>query len=271
MKGLAERNILITGIPRSGTTLLTALLDYPPVSVAIGEPQGLGAWQKQYANDHIGFVKKLIEIYSDTRDKIANRNPIKDRVSLNGKPLTNYIENGMDCGRSKSFKITDRLVENVDEDFYLIFKAPVIFTAVLPAILAAKSFKVVAIVRNPISTILSWNSVDFPISNGRLPAGELYWTELGKVAAMDCSVLEKQVRIWELFARRYLDYEKEITFLRYEDLVKDPDSASKLLKIPFASIEIKNMNDNPIYDNARGSDIKEALTKFSPTARSLYL
>jgi hypothetical protein len=173
-----DRNVLLTGIPRSGTTLLTALLDCPPDSVAIGEPQGLGALQKQYANDHPGFIKKLNEYFADVREKISNKKPFKDRKAVNGKPLTNYVE-GSGGQRTKSYVIADRQVEYVEEDFYLVFKAPVIFTAVLPAILANKSYKVIAVIRNPISTILSWNSVDFPISKGRLPAGEEYWPELG--------------------------------------------------------------------------------------------
>jgi len=269
MNRLLDRNVLLTGIPRSGTTLLTALLDYPPTSVAIGEPQGLGALQKKYAKDHTGFIKKLNEYFTDIRDNISNKKPFKDRVSVNGKPLTNYVESS-GGQRAKSYLIADRNVEHVEKNFYLVLKAPVIFTAVLPAILAAKSYKVIAIIRNPLSTILSWNTVDFPISKGRLPAGEEYWPELGEVANANFSIIEKQVRIWELFVRRYVEHQSEITLLKYEDVVCNPKAVSDSLCMPFSNIEINNMNSNPVYDSSKISCIKEMLFEHSPTAQLLY-
>lgn len=270
MNTIADRNILVTGIPRSGTTLLSALLDCPPDSVSIGEPHGLGALQKKYADNHNGFVNRLIEFFSETREIIANGNAILDRFSINGKPLTNYVGDRVDGIRCKEYIIKDRLISNINKEYYLIFKSPVIFTAVLPAIISNNCFKVISIIRNPVSTILSWNSVNFPISNARLPAGELYWPDLGKIVGLDCSVLEKQAMIWELFARRYLDYKKEIILLRYEDLVANPQLASDAIKIPFTKIEMINMNFNSIYDTTKVFEIQEALTKYSPTSKLLY-
>jgi hypothetical protein len=269
MNRRVDRNVLLTGIPRSGTTLLTALLDCPPTTVAIGEPQGLGALQKQYANDHSGFVQNLKKYFFDMRGVISNKKPFKDRKSVNGKPLTNYVEGG-GGQRTKSYQIADRQVDYVEKDFHLVIKAPVIFTAILPTILADKSYKVIAIIRNPISTILSWNSIEFPISKGRLPAGEGYWPELGEVTGATYSIVEKQARIWELFARRYIEHQSEITLLKYEDVVYNPKAVSDMLSMPFSNIEIENMNNNPVYDSSIVSNIKESLLEHSPSARLLY-
>jgi len=261
--------VVLTGIPRSGTTLLTALLDCPPTSVAIGEPHGLGAFQKKYANDHSGFLEQLNIFFSDLRANISDKKSFKDRIALNGKPLTNYVE-GSGRQRSRSYHIADRHIEHLNKDFSLIIKAPVIFTATLPAILNEKSYKVIAVIRNPIATILSWNSLQFPIANGRLPAGEEYWPELGSLTAANFSILQKQVKIWDLFARRYLDYKNEITILRYEDIIANPQAISQSLCIPFRSIPCENMNNNPSYDFSNVSTIMEAIHKYSPVARLFY-
>lgn len=265
----SDRNVLLTGIPRSGTTLLNAFLDCPPKSVAIGEPLGLGVFQREYANNHHGFVNKINEYFSHIRVRIANGEPFKDRVSVDGNPLTNYVESGGGI-RKKSYEIRDRVIKNVERDFYLFFKAPVIFTSVLPAIVSDGRFKVIAIIRDPVSTILSWNSVNFPIAKGRLPAGEEYWPLLGSIARNKCSTFEKQAQIWEIFAQRYVQYKDIITLLRYEDLVTNPMSLFEMLCLPFTNIHVKNSNNNPVYDFENIPAIKNALHKYSPMSKLLY-
>lgn len=269
VKELVGENVLLTGIPRSGTTLLTALLDYPPSSVAIGEPQGMGSWQSGFAADHIGFVKKLKEYSLQIRERIYQKQSFKDRIAVDANPLTNYVDNTAG-GRTKRYVIANRKVESVESRFTLVLKAPVIFTAVLPAIVSDGSYKVIAIIRNPISTILSWNSVDFPISKGRLPAGEGYWADLYNVASADCSIIEKQARIWELFARRYSQYQNKIILLRYEDVVHNFEEVSSVIGIPLRRVEVENMNTNPIYDYSLKEKIKDALIRYSPTSQLLY-
>ena len=93
---------------------------------------------------------------------------------------------------------------------------------------------------------------------------------MGALANANFSIMEKQVRIWELFARRYVEHQSEITLLKYEDVVCNPKAVSDLLCMPFSNIEIDNMNNNPVYDSSKISYIKEMLLEHSPTARLLY-
>lgn len=267
---MLRNNIIITGIPRSGTTLLTALLDCPPSSVAIGEPDVLGTWQKVYANDHAGFTKELIRYFADVRHKIKSKIPFKDRISVDGQPLTNYASRALEGRRDQAYVVADRVIEQVEDNFVLLVKAPVIFTSVLSAILAQDAFKVLAIIRDPVATLLSWNSVNFPISQGRLPAGEQYWPELRKIAEMESNVLDKQAMIWELFARTYLNHKEKIVLIRYEDMVQDTSCVANLLNISLQTIRVENMNKNPDYDMSKVADIIKAIEKYSPTAGLLY-
>jgi hypothetical protein len=50
------------------------------------------------------------------------------------------------------------------------------FTALLPALL--RRFPTFAVVRNTLSVLTSWNSVDIPARQGRVPKAELYDPDL---------------------------------------------------------------------------------------------
>jgi hypothetical protein len=50
------------------------------------------------------------------------------------------------------------------------------FTALLPIL--AQRFPVFAMVRNPLAVLASWNSVDIPAKQGRVPKAEIYDQDL---------------------------------------------------------------------------------------------
>ncbi len=230
----------------------------------------MGAWQKRFANDHGGFTRALIELFRKVREEILSKSPVRDRVSIDGEPLTNYVRRTADGGTCKSYVSADRIIDHVERDFVLLMKSPVIYTAVLPTIVSDGHFKVLVIIRDPLATLLSWNSVNFPISKGRLPAGELYWPKLREVGDLNCTLFERQARIWELFASRYLEYQDSIILLRYEDLVAHQFAVVDSLKLPRRAVDIKDMNRSPAYNVAKVSAIREALAKYSPTSTYYY-
>jgi hypothetical protein len=53
-----------------------------------------------------------------------------------------------------------------DPGFTLVMKHPMLFTARLPAL--SRHFRMVAIVRNPLATLASWQTVPFSVREGRL-------------------------------------------------------------------------------------------------------
>ena len=52
--------------------------------------------------------------------------------------------------------------------FDLVVKHNALFTALLPDLLSA--FPVYGIVRNPLAVLASWNAVNLPVKQGRIPA-----------------------------------------------------------------------------------------------------
>ena len=57
-------------------------------------------------------------------------------------------------------------------DFFLVVKQPALFSALLPVL--AQRFPCYAIVRNPLSVLASWNSVDHKVRQGHSSGAELY-------------------------------------------------------------------------------------------------
>jgi hypothetical protein len=260
------RDFAITGMPRSGTTLVAALAHSPPDSVAIAEP----AWQRKWEHECQGrpeaFATKLAADFQRIRERLKNEKAICYRESLDGAPLTDLVRwaNGH---QERSFRAVERSFGALRSDFVLAMKMPALYTATLPTLLATTTLRVVAVVRNPVAAIQSWRAVSFPIANGRLPAGEPYWPELASIAHSERPVLEKQVLIWDLFARRYLQSAASITLLRYEAVCIDPDSVSEIFGVAPRGIDIKPRKSR---DDGHAANIRAALRNLSPAAPELY-
>ena len=96
----------------------------------------------------------------------------------------------------------------------------VLYTGVLPELVAAGRQAVLAIIRDPADAIASWQSIDVTISHARLPAAERFWPELAAVVRRDdLPLLDRQILIADLVLARFRQCGDQV--LRYEDLVQD--------------------------------------------------
>lgn len=261
----AVGGVLLTGLPRSGTTLLTALLDDPPRSVALGEPRWQAQWRRHNAPDPAAFAAYLVEDFTRIRAALLRGETVEDRIATDGRPLTNYLQGGM-----RSFALRPRRVEALTPGFRLVMKWPALYTAVLPALVATGVFRIVALLRHPLATLRSWNATDFPIARGRLPVGEPFWPELAELCGSERPLAEKQACIWELFAARYLALVDRITLLRYEDLVADPAAVAARLGLDFAEGPVVKAAPRPLRDSVAEQEAAAAVAAFCPSARRLY-
>lgn len=258
-------NLLLTGLPRSGTTLLTALLDDPPRSVALGEPRWQAQWRHRNLPDPEAFAGYLAEDFARVRAALLCGEPVEDRIATDGRPLTNYLQGG-----TRGFALRARREEALVPGFRLVMKWPALYTAVLPALTASGNFRIIALLRHPLATLRSWNATDFPIARGRLPAGEPFWPELAAVCGSERPLAEKQARIWELFAARYLALADRITLLRYEDLVADPAAVAASLGLDFAAVPVTAATPRATGDDGAEQEAAAAVEAFCPSARRLY-
>ena len=158
-----DRNIVLTGPGRSGTTLTCFLLNKLPNTVALSEPISPG----RYANrmpDYEGVADGIEEYYRDMR-KMALREGLVISKHVGGMVPDN--SKGMKDGVRQ--RIADKgqipVGKDLQRDFYLAIKQPGMFTALLPTLV--KRFPCFAIIRNPLAIMLSTSTLQKPDNKRR--------------------------------------------------------------------------------------------------------
>jgi hypothetical protein len=153
-----DRNIVLTGPGRSGTTLTCFLLNKLPDTVALSEPISPG----RYANrmpDYEDVADGIEEYYRDMR-KMALREGLVVSKHVGGMVPDN--SKGMKDGVRQ--RIADKgqipVGKDLQRDFYLAIKQPGMFTALLPTLV--KRFPCFAIIRNPLAIMLSTSTLQKP-------------------------------------------------------------------------------------------------------------
>ena len=180
-----DRNVLVTGLPRSGTTLACELLNLVPDVVALDEPMnrfmltrdslpaaprprrrlpwpGSRGARPPRAGLHADVVADNIGRFLDaTRASITDRGMALTR-HVEGRVLGSKVADEYDAGglRGRLFARGEiHFDKQLSPDFVLVVKHNSAFAAVLPQL--ATRFAVTAIVRNPLSIISSWQTVPF--------------------------------------------------------------------------------------------------------------
>lgn len=267
-----KKDLIVTGIPRGGTTLTAALIDNLSDSICLSEPHWQAKWffEEKNADKLVQLVKKD---YKKVRSKILHKEPIIDKRNSDGTPVTNYFGTKRK-GSNKKNKIRQKrsiIFPNQSENFMLGMKHNAHYTCILPELIQSDHFSVIAVMRHPVPTILSWLSLDLPISKGQLPAAEKVWAELREITESKDNLLKKQVRIYDLFCQRYLDLQDKIHLLKYEDIVENPSILEELSGKNFErTLNVNNQNRSKMYDYQMEEKILEEISLYAPNALKLY-
>ncbi|MDC7784324.1 sulfotransferase [Rhodoplanes sp. TEM] len=217
------RDLLVTGVPRSGTTLAAALIDSCANAVCLSEPDHQ-VRLSQESGTADAFAERLRDDLRDIRTTLRSGGTVLDRRAADGGPVTNYFSTARTDGtRRTDYTLVARAARDLPEDFLLAVKHNALFTAALPELSRHSGAAIVAIVRDPVATILSWRSLDLPVSGGRLPAAERFWPAIRIISETDVPLIDKHVLIIEAFCRRYADLVPAVAVLHYESLTADPD------------------------------------------------
>ena len=136
----------IGGNMKSGTSLLTALLDNHPSLISSGETQNAGVDYSYLSNDHIALNEKIDFICSKRRSK--NRNGQSDifrDISINGRNSFKHLQ----ISYLLSDYISNRRNMNLDSKKYLVDKSP--FSHIYANELRDKfqNFKFIHMIRDP--------------------------------------------------------------------------------------------------------------------------
>lgn len=226
---IAMPELIITGVPRSGTSYLCRLIHEVPDCVVINEPPEIFV---PLAEQPIpwGVALRYREVRRDV---------------LDGQPIANKLYHGEFIEDTAVIDNIETYSPRVDRaDFLLGTKNTLAYLARIPGLRKAlPGALIVACVRHPIDTIASWKSTFAHLAAGDLEGQmlghsrdrlltEAQRERLAQVAATP-SQAKRRALLWNHLALLVLESRAQLMLLRYEDVVADPASS---LREVYASI-----------------------------------
>jgi hypothetical protein len=265
-----SNNVILTGVPRGGTTLAAALLDSLDDTVCLSEPDSHHAAIIASASSG-EYIHFLISNFEETRTKLLAGGPVLNRREEDDSPTTNYFTRDEATGRMISRIVLKEVCRHdLTPGFMLAMKHNAHYTSVLDEIVRCGYFTAVAILRNPVDTILSWRSLELPVSRGRLPAAEIFWMEMRDLTRADMNLTEKHVRIFDLLCKRYAELRDSLIIIKYEDFAEDPELIPSVLgRNPRfrGTFPVKKVKK---YDTDPPAELMEAIIRYGHYFREFY-
>jgi hypothetical protein len=258
-------NVVLTGLPRSGTTLACRLLNTLPNTVALHEPIAPGRFAD--AEDDQAVLEGMERFFRSTR-RMIRRKKVAVSKHVGGKITDNAYEQSRSrsglrppTGGKGTEKGKISLDKELERNFFLVVKQPALFSSLLPVL--AQRFPCYAIVRNPLSVLASWNSVDHKVREGHSRGAELYDEVLrGELASTDDRVSRQLLLLSWWYERFYTTLDGD-HIIRYEELVSSGgralsaiNPAAKILDEPLSS-----QNLNALYDHGEMRELGSRLLR----------
>lgn len=206
------KKYLLTGIPRSGTTLSCKILNSLDDVIALHEPISPNKLASSTSSCAIREI--ITEIDAIERKLIAGEAfEHGDATSLLlDNPIENTINNGL---RRLSVKRGELQLPPQPSNLNLVVKQNALFASIIDE--AINYFHVVSVIRNPVDVFLSWMNVDLPINRGRIPGGEKFCKTLKDKLDNENDITRRQVYIYNWFLNQFRQYASKI--VKYEDIV----------------------------------------------------
>jgi hypothetical protein len=258
---MSSNNVLVTGTPRSGTTLTCHLLNKLPDTVALHEPMKV----KELAElkNHEQICRAIERFCDEQRTSIHE---CKRAVSKNvdgAVPDNPFGVDRSDAGlrqmvASKSEIVVDK---ELSQDFMLVIKHPAAFAAVLEGLV--KRFPVYAVIRNPLATLASWSSIDVNVQSGHAGAAERLDSNLKAKLAAIGDDLDRQIYLLGWFHGQFRRYLPEQSIIRYESVTESGGRALSVVRPEAKDLSepLESRNKNVLYDHRSMLRIAERLLK----------
>lgn len=247
-------NKILTGIPRSGTTLACRLLSQIPDVIALNEPLE----PSQFPN------RKDSKINIQHNFDVFRHSLLKNGKAIVRNKEGQLTDNAYDSTSEKRKMVLQRSEVHFDKtlspDFDLIFKHNAGFSLLLPEIL--DTFPCYALIRNPIAVLGSWRSVNVPVSRGRVAKSKKLLPSFSSEIEKRKILIDKQLFILSWYFEQYTTLPNN-HIIRYEEIIRS--NGQELQKITnrkyFFQEELMNKNHSSLYDNDLIVQLGESLLK----------
>lgn len=242
---MKHRDIVLTGIPRSGTTLCCSLLGQAVDTVALFEPMPVHELPQQ----PVQALAAVEDFFRRSRADLLTKGTARSQQvdgAVPDNPFGSAL--GADGMRVRTAHLGDiRVDKPLSPDFALVIKHNAAFTALLQVLVPA--YPCYAVIRNPLAVLASWNSVDLPVAQGRLPAGERLDPELSRQLEGTADLLERQLILLDwLFGQFHRNLPME-RIVRYEQVVATAGGAlAEATGIPLPPLPLNSRNASRFYD-----------------------
>jgi len=260
---------VVTGIPRSGTSLILSLLNSDENMMCFSEPP----WIKLIRNnaDNGDQLSQLLRHkISELRRDILESHSIEMVYQKNkNTPPDNYFKR--EVGGIKKTRNTEWVTfDSSKANNHFVIKANAVFTAVLPSLIKAGMWQIVPVIRDPLYVLMSWNSVPIASSKGRVAVVEKFSNDL-KLIAQQKPLLKRQVLLLDWYFKQYEIFESD-DVLYYENLISNPLVEIKKF-FPEAEIhlsKLKSKNTKSRYANETEQIYKDALLQYGQELKKYY-
>jgi hypothetical protein len=226
------RDVLLTGLPRSGTTLACELLNGVPDTVALDEPMDVELltghrrrpgvyWEpSDEPPDQTAICDRIARFLGEMRHSIETRNTaishqVDGRVSGATRMSGDHGETGLRTALATRQEI--RIDKPLSPAFLLVAKHPAAFAAIVET--ASKRFPVFAVVRNPIFVLRSWQTVPILVREGHHPVAERIEPSLGEALARLEDRLDRQLHLLAWFFEKFRAHLPKSRIISYESIV----------------------------------------------------
>jgi hypothetical protein len=253
-------DVIVTGLPRSGSTAVSALIDYLPNAVSLnGPPWSVAVAQKSL--DVLPFCKWIAGDFLWHRTLLANQEPVRDLRGPDGTPLLDGLHKSEPIFFARP---------GLSGDFILAMRHHALFTSVLPTLVKFRHFKIIAVIRHPFDVLSSWmKQGGIPIFPGH--GIEHYWPEALQIAHSPQPLPDRMAQLYDAFLGRYHEAREHIEIVKFEDVLEQPLIISKLFNLDTPSAAAPMLQSRTRILMSEDSAIfRESLKKYGVFTKLYY-
>jgi hypothetical protein len=216
--GIEISPFILTGPPRSGTSLLTALLTrkgnvlVANEPVVVGDPLLARGDPAQLLRGYINSIARQAVQRGTMSTKVDRKDP--------SRPTTDTAHHG---SKRRNVPVTiDR-----SRPLCVGVKHPISFMEFLRELVEGwPQLKVIVLVRDPVLTIRSWRETTYGWQPGLDDSSKGLWRRMYAEIPAEAPPLAKRAHLWKLLVQRGETYAashpSQVMLLRYESLLADP-------------------------------------------------